>query len=166
MLCDECGKNPATVHLTKIINGKVTEFHLCEDCAKQSKEFESSFSIHNFLTGLLDNTYESPLKVDYITATKCDRCGMTYGKFKQTGRFGCSHCYKSFKEKLENLYKNIHGHGEHMGKVPKKAGGTIKIRKEIERLKKQLDNAVKKEEFEIAAKLRDEIKELQKQIDM
>jgi protein arginine kinase activator len=164
MMCDECGKNPAKVHFTKIINGKVTEMHLCEECARHSDEFDSSFSIHNFLTGLLDNTYDSPVKIDYIKGTKCDKCGMTYGRFRQTGKFGCSNCYKSFSDKLTPLFKNIHGNDTHVGKVPKNAGGIIKIRKEIEKLKSELDMAVKKEEFEKAAELRDRIRELQTQI--
>ncbi|EOD00643.1 UvrB/UvrC motif-containing protein [Caldisalinibacter kiritimatiensis] len=165
MLCEECGKNPATVHFKKVINGNVTEMHLCEECAKKKKEFDTSFSIHNFLTGLLDDIQEGPVKVDYIQATKCDKCGMTYGKFRQTGRFGCNHCYEAFKEKLTPLFKNIHGHEEHIGKVPKKAGGVIRIRKEIQKLKNQLNIAVKNEQFEKAAELRDRIKELEAEIE-
>jgi len=166
MVCGECGKNPSTMHFTKIVNGKVTEMHLCEECSKKHKEFDidASFSIHNFLTGLLDNAQDGSMKVDYIKGTTCNRCGTSYGKFRQTGRFGCSECHTSFKEKLAPLFKRIHGHDTHVGKVPKRAGGVIRIRKEIDRLKIQLNTAVRNEEFEKAASLRDEIKELQNQI--
>ncbi len=167
MVCDECGKNMATVHLTKIINGKKTEMHLCEECAKKYKEFdfESPFSIHQFLAGLLDNVQDETMKINNIYETKCEQCGMTYAKFKQTGKLGCKECYNSYRDKLVPLFKRIHGHEEHIGKVPKKAGSKIRKRKEVERLKKQLNIAIEKEEFEEAAKLRDRIKELQNKAD-
>ncbi|MGF7058364.1 UvrB/UvrC motif-containing protein [Brassicibacter mesophilus] len=167
MLCEECGKNQSTVHMTKIINNKVTELHLCEECAKKHKQFDfdAPFSIQNFLTGLLDNIQDSPMKVDYIKSVTCDKCGLTYGKFRQMGKFGCSSCYKSFNEKLVPLFKRIHGHDTHVGKVPKRAGGTIRIRKEINNLKEELELAVKNEKFEEAAELRDKIKSLQSELE-
>lgn len=166
MLCEDCGKNQATVHFTKIINGKVTELHLCESCAAEHKEFEfnPSFSFHKFLTGLLDNVQEGQMPIGYGQEIKCDRCGMTYERFKQTGKFGCSSCYQAFREKLTPLFKRIHGHEAHVGKVPKRAGGTLNVKREIERLKNELDAKVQAEEFEQAAVIRDKIKELQNKI--
>ncbi|RKD33758.1 UvrB/UvrC motif-containing protein [Thermohalobacter berrensis] len=168
MLCDECGKNKSTVHYTKILNGKKEEIHLCDECAKDYKQFDidSSFSIHNFLTGLLDNMQEGPFKnVNYVHELKCNRCGLTYNQFRETGKFGCSECYKSFHDKLIPLLKRIHRHDSHIGKVPKRAGSKIRIKKEITKLKNKLEIAVKKEEYEKAAELRDKIKELKNQID-
>jgi len=166
MLCENCNKKPATVHLTKILNDKKTELHLCEQCAKQQEgvPFDTSFSINNFLTGLLDSMQDSPIKVDYIQTTKCDKCGMTYGKFKQLGRLGCAQCYNAFQEKLGPLVKRIQGSESHIGKVPRKAGGAITIKKEIKRLKLRLDEAIRREEFENAAVLRDKIRELEGQL--
>ncbi len=167
MLCESCNKKSATVHLTKILNEKKTEIHLCEQCAKQQEgvPFDTSFSINNFLTGLLDSIQDSPIKVDYIQTTKCDKCGMTYGKFKQLGRLGCPQCYNAFQEKLGTLVKRIQGSESHIGKVPKRAGGTILTKKEIKNLKICLDEAIKKEEFEHAVVLRDKIRELESQLD-
>lgn len=167
MLCEECGNNSATVHLTKIVNGKVNKLHLCGLCAKKHKsfDFDSTFSINNFLTGLLDNSQEDKFKVGSTEDNRCSKCGMTYGKLRQTGRFGCSHCYESFKQRLSPLFKRIHGHDSHVGKVPKKAGGVFRIKKEIDALRNQIDFAVRKEEFERAAQLRDQIRELQKKVE-
>jgi protein arginine kinase activator len=166
MLCENCNKRPATVHLTKIINEKKTEVHLCEQCAKQQEgvHFDTSFSINNFLTGLLDSIQDSPIKVDYIQTTKCDKCGMTYGKFKQLGRLGCSECYNAFSEKLEPLVKRIHGSEGHMGKVPRKSGSSILLKNEIKTLKGKLEAAIRNEEYEQAAILRDKIRELEGKI--
>ncbi len=166
MLCENCNKRPATVHLTKILNDKKTQINLCEECAKQQEgvPFDTSFSINNFLTGLLDSMQDSPIKVDYIQATKCDNCGMTYGKFRQLGRLGCADCYNAFEEKLGALVKRIQGSESHIGKIPKKSGGAILIKNEIKNLKTRLSDSIKKEEFENAVVLRDKIRELENQL--
>lgn len=166
MICENCNKNTATVHVTKILNDKKTELHLCEQCAKQSEgvPFDTSFTINNFLTGLLDSIHDSPIKVDYIKTTKCDHCGMSYGKFKQLGRLGCSQCYNAFQEKLLPLIKRVQGSEVHTGKVPKRAGANILMKKEIKRLKAELEKAIRSEEFEKAAVLRDKIRETERQL--
>jgi protein arginine kinase activator len=166
MLCEDCGKNEATMHYTKIVNGDVTELHLCEECAKKNKDFDfdTSFSFHKFLTGLIDNIQGGSVKVDYDDL-KCDVCEMSYSKFKQVGKFGCPHCYESFKTKLVPLLRGIHGHDEHIGKIPKRTGGLIGIKKEIGRLKENLNKLVQDENFEEAAIVRDRIKALQSEME-
>ncbi|QXM07274.1 UvrB/UvrC motif-containing protein [Crassaminicella indica] len=166
MLCEKCHKRQATVHLTKILNNKKTEIHLCDQCAKQNEAvaFDTSFSINNFLASILDSIQDSPIKVDYVKATKCDYCGMTYGKFKQLGRLGCSKCYNAFEEKLNTLIKRIQGSESHIGKIPKRAGGSLRIKNEIKELKIKLNDAVRNEAYEEAAVLRDKIKDLEKNI--
>ncbi|WP_432667374.1 UvrB/UvrC motif-containing protein [Wukongibacter baidiensis] len=167
MICEKCNQNKATVHVTKIKNNKKTELHLCEECARKTQDmsFENPFTINNFLTGLLDSVQSSPIKVDYIKTTTCSKCGMSYGKFKQLGRLGCSDCYNTFNEKLMPLIKSVHGSQQHTGKVPKKSGNRIRIKREIMTLKKELRRAIEKEEFESAAELRDKIKLLEKDLE-
>lgn len=164
MNCEECGKRPATVHITKIENGKKTDMHLCEQCAKHNNSFNinTNFSINDLLTGLLNSSNVLPIKVDFVQDATCDICGLSYNRFRETGRFGCSNCYKTFGEKLNPLFKRVHGNINHTGKIPNRAGGRIKIVKEIERLKQELAAAIKNEEYEIAAELRDKIRELSK----
>jgi protein arginine kinase activator len=162
MLCQRCGKKEATVHLTKIINGEKTELYLCEDCAKETGQipFEGSdsFSFNNLLSGIL-NPGMGSLREDNIL--RCDNCGMTYKEFTEKGLFGCSHCYDTFKIKLEPLLKRIHGSSEHNGKVPKRRGGDLRIKREIDKLRKELQLAVNEEKFERAAELRDSIHNLE-----
>lgn len=167
MICQKCNEREATVHLTKIINNKKQEIHLCEICAKKNDDinFETPFTINNFLTGLLDSIHSSPIKVDYIQTTTCSKCGMNYGRFKQLGRLGCSECYKTFNEKLLPLIKRIHGSESHTGKIPKKAGNRIRIKREILSTKKKMGEAIKREEFEEAAQLRDKIKILEQDLE-
>jgi protein arginine kinase activator len=162
MQCDECGKRPATVHITKIENGKKTDRHLCEQCAAENNgiSFNTTFSINDILTGLMNPGGVLPFKMDVVKDVKCDVCGLSYNRFRETGRFGCSHCYKVFGDKLNPLFKKLHGNINHTGKIPNKAGGRMKVAKEIERLKQQLHTAVANEEYEKAAEIRDRIREL------
>lgn len=165
MLCQECNQRKATVHLTKIIQGMKNETHLCDECAriKQNQSFDDTFSIHNFLAGLLDVNNNVP-KQEYISNIICDQCKTTYNQFKKTGRLGCNNCYKEFKEKMSPLVRKIHGNINHTGKVPKRTGGIIRKRRELQRLKLELNESINNQEFERAAELRDKINELNKEI--
>jgi protein arginine kinase activator len=173
MICQECGQRPATLHFTKIVNGEKTEFHLCEICASEKGEMfpgpgtTSNFSIHQLLSGLLNfspNT-SSYGGVSTEKPVRCESCGLTYSQFSKSGRFGCADCYKHFGERLDPLFRRIHGNMEHRGKVPGRAGGAIKLRKELQQLKLSLQQKVMNEEFEQAAAIRDKIKQLEQQIE-
>ncbi|MEL7648247.1 MAG: UvrB/UvrC motif-containing protein [Sedimentibacter sp.] len=162
MLCDECGKNEAKVHVTQIINGKKSENHLCEECAKKNQAIlNSNFSMENLFSAMLNNAFSTTA---YIPVKGCDICGMTYEEFKKTGKFGCSHCIGTFKPKLMPVVKSIQGYDVHRGKIPKRAGGTYKVQKDIERLRNELKTAIEQEEYERAANLRDEIRGLENNI--
>lgn len=167
MLCQECGKRPATLHFTKIVNGEKTEFHICEACARERGEMipgsANTFSIHNLLSGLLDLDPNSAATKP-AAALRCENCGLTYSQFSKLGRFGCSECYKHFEDRLDPLFKSVHGNTSHVGKVPKRTGGIIQYKREIERLKKELVLRIDHEEFEEAAQIRDQIKELEKKM--
>lgn len=169
MLCQECGKKQATLHFTKILNGEKTEFHICESCAREKGELipgtPNGFSIHNLLSGLLDfePSSHNPTAAK-APPNRCEQCGLTYTQFSKVGRFGCSSCYKYFDDKLDPLFKRVHGSTFHTGKVPKRSGGLIKYKREIENLKKELLLRIDKEEFEEAAQLRDVIRDLEKKV--
>lgn len=164
MQCDICGKNESTVHLTEIINNEVTKLHLCEACAKQKAyEMEEHFGLAELLGGLADFGVE--IESGGMSKLKCKSCGFSYMDFKKAGRLGCGECYEAFSKNLTPLLKRIHGSDQHYGKAPSKAKKMVKVRDDIQTLKSRLQKAIHMEEFEEAAELRDQIKELEKKMD-
>lgn len=168
MKCQECQEKPATLHFAKIINGKKTEMHLCEQCAKSKGDIfqgQNSFSIHHLLSGFLN--FDKPIKKTgtsnfAFTSLKCEKCGMSYEQFAKMGRFGCANCYQTFDSRLDPLLRRVHsGNISHSGKIPKRGGSHIHHKKNISQLKATLAEYVKEEEFEKAAQIRDEIRSLE-----
>lgn len=171
MICQECHQRPATLHLTKIVNGEKTQLHICEVCAQEKGHMfpggMNDFSIHNLLSGLLNHQGNNTVSFQQTQQTKplrCEICGMTYPQFSKSGRFGCSNCYEAFGERLDPLFRRVHGNMRHSGKVPERSGGAIKLKKEVDQLKYELRMCIEQEEFERAAQLRDRIRELEQQI--
>jgi len=164
MVCDICGKNETTVHLTEIINNEVTKLHLCENCAREkASEMEEHFGLADLLGGMADFGVQA--EPEEMSRLKCSNCGFTYMDFKKIGRLGCGECYEAFKKNLAPLLKRIHGSEQHYGKAPIKAQKAVKVRDDIQGLRARLHKAVEMEEFEEAAKIRDQIKGLEKNMD-
>lgn len=170
MLCQECGERQATLHFTKIIHGEKIEIHICETCAKEKGEalpgMHNTFSIHNLLSGLLNfDTGSGTISQPYTQTLRCNTCGLTYTQFSRSGRFGCANCYSTFGERLEPLFRKVHsGNVVHYGKIPRRSGSLIQMRRELQELKHRLQQSIQKEEFESAAKLRDQIRELEEKL--
>jgi protein arginine kinase activator len=158
MLCDLCHKNIATVHLTEVLNDKVTEMHICQICAKsKTDELKEQLNISDLLGGLADNT--GLTKEDSLI--KCRFCGLTYADFKKKGRLGCAFCYSTFNIQLVPLLRKIHGAAHHRGKSPLQKNVKVHFEAKIKELRGRLERAINLEEYETAAKLRDEIKKLE-----
>ena len=162
MLCEDCGKKEATVHLTQIIDNKKTVLNLCGDCAEK-RGFHSplegiAFPLAEFLASILE---QSTAKVpSAIASTKCTGCGMAFSDFSKVGRLGCGNCYKAFREPLKDLLRKIHGSDQHRGKVPHYKEDIMRPIKEERKLQEELKKAIEAEDFEMAAQLRDKIKSL------
>lgn len=166
MRCSICGIHGATVHLTEVINEKVTKLHLCEECAKaKSEEMQSHFGLTDLLSGLMDfGTSIGAEEPEFDVKLKCPACGMTYYNFQKIGRLGCGKCYEIFSGSLSELLRKIHGSDRHVGKSPLKRKKEEPVKKErgIQELKDELKKYVQAEEYEKAALLRDEIKAIER----
>jgi len=168
MMCQECGKRPATVFITKIVNNHKEQIALCEECAKKYQQSWNfgvvpDFSIHKFLANLLQET-EIDRSRGLETEVRCPNCGLTFSEFKETGKLGCGECYHTFDKALQPFIRRVQGTLQHGGKIPERIGGNLKVRQKLEKLKIKLQDAIRLEEFEEAARLRDEIREMEKKV--
>jgi protein arginine kinase activator len=160
MKCDNCNKT-ATVHLTEIKNGKKLEKHLCEQCAAQNEGLP--VKSHTPINELLTNFVMAHSGLQKEVGSSCEHCGMSWSEFRQTGLLGCEHDYALYEKDLTPLIQRAHeGATHHLGKVPVRRGGTgvpVKRSPDVARLRKELARAVEAEDYERAAKLRDQIKQ-------
>ena len=167
-MCDDCHQNEACIHITQISPEGKMDKNLCEACAARYQSFmpptdTRTFTVNDFLKGLFRQPQEQKEeKTD--GGLVCPNCGMTYQDFAHTGKIGCSVCYDTFRAQLAPLLKRIHGSSAHSGKIPKRAGGALVTRHEVEVLKEALATAVQREEYEKAAEYRDKIRALEKQL--
>lgn len=161
MLCNVCEKNEAKVHLTQMVEGKIKKVDLCETCAKDKGiDDPTGFSLADVLTGMEAVQKPEVPVAESITHLECDSCGYTQAEFKKTGRLGCTHCYDIFEEGLEQVFRSMHRGTRHTGKVPEKLRSSKELQDRSQDLQTRLDEAVQTENFEQAAVLRDELKEV------
>ncbi|NMA64163.1 MAG: hypothetical protein GX964_09025 [Syntrophomonadaceae bacterium] len=176
MYCDNCKERPATVHITQIHNDKKVEMHLCEACAAKKGTYEMNwgqgltegFTLPNLLSGFFGGAMplvNGPVDTQ-PSPTSCPDCGMSFHQFTQTGRLGCGQCYDSYASQIEPILRRIHGNTRHLGRVPARSGEKVRLQKTIKDLKKELQDAVSREEYEQAAELRDRIKALERKKEM
>ena len=158
MKCQLCSK-PATVHLTDIVNNQKKELHLCQGCAEAQQLLKhQELNLPAILQSLIGQ-HLGP--ADELARLCCPACGMKYMEFRAQGRLGCPHDYEEFREELTSLLENIHGETRHCGKVPRRLPQSKQTQSELLQLRKQLLQAVNKEAYEEAARLRDRIRRLE-----
>ena len=185
MLCQNCGKNEANVRYTQIVNGNKKEMVLCQECAEKMGigDFKINMPIHfsNFLGDFFDD-YDEQLLPSFMKekSNQCTNCGELYDDFIKTGLLGCPECYDMFSDRLDSVLKNIQGNIRHVGRKPlnieakmkntgenkvsnkKQESKEEKQANKLEQLQEELKKAIKEERYEDAAKIRDEIKNLNK----
>lgn len=154
MLCERCHKNQATAVLTQNVNGRTVTEHLCAECAYLNG-FTGLFNGFPFGEVLQSMSRSSGAK-------RCEECGTSLDEIAESGRIGCAACYKTFRAELMPTIQNIHGKASHVGKRPNRTHRGLPEKVQIEQLKSDMQQAVANENFEIAARLRDEIRRLQR----
>ena len=166
MLCNVCSLDEATIHLTEIVNTKMVELHMCEQCAyEKGTDVKSFFSFTDLIAGIADPSKLMPgfseAPVEKRQSVRCSGCGIAFEEFGKTGRLGCPECYQSFQKALLPLIKRVQRATQHLGKKPAKISGEVKYHMELRELHERLRKLVEQESFEDAAKVRDEIKQLE-----
>lgn len=171
MICQHCNQNEATTHIKKNINGRVTEMHLCSECAKKAGVMDelkmprmSDFFGDSFLGNFLGAGAAALNGLAGVD--RCQTCGSSFNDIVKSGHIGCSDCYDKFADKLEPSIRKIHGKTKHIGKFIsydeafEARPEHTKAVSELDELKEQLKSAVKEQRFEDAAVIRDKIKDL------
>ena len=179
MKCDICDKE-ASVFLTQIVDGKMTQANLCEQCSKEKGVTDpTGFQLADFLIGAAGQG-KSKVEAAEDDALACPACGFTRAHLKKIGRLGCPECYQTFGADLDNMLRAMHKGTRHIGKVPGKlpapapasavsapvatavvAPPKISAKKRLSELKNAIERAVAEERYEDAARLRDEVREME-----
>jgi protein arginine kinase activator len=160
MLCDQCKEREAVVHLTQIVENAVTQLHLCEKCAA-AKGIETTVSMPlHPLAGVLQAAQQQHAVA--ADAVRCSFCGTSQKDFRASGRLGCAYCYGAFAESLRDLLRRVHGSSRHVGRQYAPPSPETSDRTgSLAVLRERLRQAIEREEFEVAASLRDEIRGLE-----
>ncbi len=174
MLCEKCGKREANVYIKNVINGETTEMHLCGECANEQGLLKTAVNPFYGMSSIFDDfnqafqgffpTLTAPSAGSHgalPSNTTCPVCGATAQDITRTGRAGCADCYSVFDYILNPAIKRIHGDVSHTGAIPGSAGAELSKKRRLSELKHELKAAIKKEAFEDAARLRDEIRSLE-----
>jgi len=167
MLCEKCLQREAVVKFTQVIGNEKTTLNLCKTCAEKQGLSNPLVDISKVFGKIIiailgehvaSQTDEDVKKMD--EGADCERCGLLWSDFKKTGRLGCSHCYDTYMEQLKVLLRRLHGSNKHIGKQIKKEKSEIPD--SLDTLQKRLKKAIEKEEYEVAAEIRDRIRELKR----
>lgn len=165
MLCDHCKERDAEVHLTQIVDAEVTQLHLCVKCAA-AKGIETTVAMPKHPLGDFLHAVQQQAPAATGDQVRCGYCQTSLRDFRATGRLGCAHCYTAFEGALRELLRRVHGASKHRGlgaaeaeaaEAPVAIGGID----ELAALRERLQVAVAAEEFEEAARLRDQIRALE-----
>lgn len=179
MNCDRCD-NEATVHEITVVGGVQHEKHLCEQCAAEEGVVIGAGGSVTELLGKLAEGLPPGTAIEITHASpKCPSCGLTFAKFRHSGLLGCASCYSAFEDRLGPLLERAHeGAAQHVGKIPKRALAATRVSptgesgpdilgdaeqhaQRAQLLRKKLEEAVAAEQYERAAKLRDELNQLE-----
>lgn len=150
MLCEECGKLPAEVLMTTVVNGQAASRHLCRECVKKYKAGD--------LQGVLAAVLSAMALKQQSPDIACPRCGLTYAEFQKGGMLGCAECYQAFRQQLIPLITRVQGRTQHAGRRPPADPEEQERIQKMDELRTLMEAAVAMENFEEAARLRDQLR--------
>ena len=158
--CQRCDKAMATVHLTDLIGGEKKERHLCAECAEDEGVVMKSHQAP--LNEILQKFVMQKSTARELADLTCDQCGITFVEFRSHGLLGCPNDYDAFAKALEPLIERSHeGNVQHVGKIAAGQSKSVTTRQILLRLPRELQQAGELEDYEKAARLRDEIQKVE-----
>ena len=167
MKCQYCEK-PATFHITELTepSGPLV-MHLCEEHARvhlQKEEASPTVSIAGVLAKQLQ-LGQSKQELAELDKKECPVCGISFFEFRNTGRLGCPYDYTHFDSDLQHLLTNIHDSTEHRGKHPRRAAASADSQAQMIQLRREMEEAVEREDYERASEIRDQLKKFEGDVD-
>ncbi|HDQ99638.1 MAG TPA: hypothetical protein ENN51_05060 [candidate division WOR-3 bacterium] len=157
--CDICGERDATLRVRQVDKAGAADIEICAECAKVRGFTEArkiSTSVAEIMAGMKRDVAEGD------EAIVCPGCGMTFAEFKRKGRLGCARCYPAFDDKLRPLIRRIQGAVQHVGRAAKAGRRRARDQMALVRLRAELEAAIAAEDYEQAARLRDELGKAEK----
>lgn len=168
MLCQKCHKNLATVRYAEVVNGKVTDLHLCPEClSRQQETAASGFELGGPVpsaSGISTGVVQRRLRTERArlkAPRTCRSCGSQLAKVLDSGKVGCTQCYKIFHEEVDPMLAALHGGTQHRGKASRVRDVRVRLRTDLQTKRALLRSALETENYEEAAALRDDIKQLE-----
>ena len=159
MKCQRCPKQ-ATLHITEVLgDDRFEEVHLCEECAKKYL-YEPQIGKKTAPIKGGEGAVESD-EPDALGEKQCSACGLRFVEFRNNGRLGCPHDYDAFKADLLPLLESVHGDTKHAGKSPQRTPRAAGSHVELATLRKKLQQFITDEQYEDAARTRDQIRQLE-----
>lgn len=155
--CQNCQER-ATLHITEIDGGDYRELHLCYRCAQKYLHETDDGSAEPLAIGESAPATMAPT----VDKKPCPVCKSTFEDFRSSGRLGCPHDYEHFRSELRPLIENIHGALRHIGKAPRRAPADSRAQTRLIQLRQEMQQAITVEDYERAARLRDEIELIEK----
>lgn len=153
MKCEMCHNHDATVHFKQVVDGRVQEVWICRGCAEsQGLNLESPQSLTDFFFGASVESQPVPPDKDHA----CPVCAMKLSDFRRLSRLGCRQCYPTFQEDVETALNQLQDGDRHLGKIPVRE----RISVEIAQLEDALASAIQAQQFEDAARIRDELRDI------
>ena len=171
MLCEKCKKRTATVFYNENVNGRMRSFSLCGECAAGLREKGELQDITSMIDSfadpfseLQDNLFGGffgiPSALGISAGKKCPKCDSTYAQISKLGRVGCPECYSVFSDELSPMIRSVHGTTAHTGSAPARQRARREREERLKKLRDEMQEAIGKEDFEQAARLRDEIRRI------
>jgi protein arginine kinase activator len=157
MLCEKCQAQQASVFLTEMVAGKMQKIDLCEHCAKElGITHHTGFSLEQLLmkSSLLSAESRNPQP----DQAQCPACGCTLAEVRKQGRLGCPECYTTFQGFLAEAIQTMQKAPRHVGKIPSCSRVQVDLASRRRGLEAAILDAVKAEDYEQAARLREELK--------
>ena len=166
MVCDVCGKREAVIHIQQIIGKKVIDLHLCRQCSREKNIAETEGSINNSIINLVRNLLDGTRLTQFMDqkTTYCPTCNTKLHEIKEHSKVGCPDCYREFRSVIRETLGVGNKTLIHNGNIPDKFKSYKTILVDREKLKKELEDAVFKEDYETAVIIRDKLKELEMEI--